>query len=332
MKDGNLETLEVENAENISGMILKFRQCADTAAELSNSVGKFTNIYLNVEKNVTQLEGIEKNLNSNNYIKELLDVTDNMKNIFNYFNDNIPQLSKSLQSSKKELNLHKDELVDLLDHFNDLPNQMDNITEKIKLMLSENVLINENSIDKIKEYIEDKNKKVESDHKRKNKIILEEIRKQLDTGFLNFKNETLNQINESVNKTINEKIKCIISDFDDMSNNIVESITGSNKVEELNSIYNLYIQNGRELPIYVQKLTWSRNFYFRVDKIEKDKSEFIDECFMIVAYGQRLSGKNYYDTFEVSADQKQFKSYKNINFIVEKADDITPIQDGDIPF
>ena len=78
---------------------------------------KFTDIYLNIEKNVTALKGVEGSLNSNKYIKELFVVTDNMKDIFNYFSENIPQFSKSLLSSKRELDLHKDELSVVLDYF-----------------------------------------------------------------------------------------------------------------------------------------------------------------------------------------------------------------------
>jgi len=343
MNEGNKKSLETDNDVKISEMILNFKQCADTAAELSNSVGKFTDLYLNIEKNVTELNGIERSLNSNGEIKELLVVTDDMKDIFNYFNNSIPLLSKSLKSSKKELDSHKDEFKVMLDNFSELPNEMDNSIEKIKLMLSDQSINNKSVLDELKGYVDDKNKKIESDYKRKKKTILVEIRQQLDTGLIDSQKETLKQINESVNKIMNEKMKDIVNDFEDMSNNIVKSISCLGSLEEVNSIYNLYIENGRKLPIYVRKLNWSQNFYFKIEKIGEKKKFFIGESFQICAYGSRFKGKGIHDSFDIDADSKEFILYKNFNFIPENTYDIhnnafgsnydiTPIDDGDIPF
>ncbi|MCB2293635.1 hypothetical protein LGK95_08875 [Clostridium algoriphilum] len=318
MNDKNKKLLEVENVENISEMILKFRQCADTAADLSNSVGKFTDIYLNVEKNVTKLEGIERNLNSNDYIKGLLVVTDNMKDIFNYFNDNIPQLLKSLQSSKQQLDLHKDELGVVLNNFNDLPHQMDNAIKKVNFMLNDYSINNKNILDELQGYVEDQNKRIKSNNIVK-KTMLDEFNKQLNTGLMDFQKVTLKLINDSVNKSINDKNQFLINKFDDISNNLVESITRYNTLGETDTIYNLYIAKGRNLPIDVKRISWTGDFYFKVERIGQ---RLVGEHFSLIAYGKRLKDKSYYDTFEIGTDLKQFKLYN----------DLTPtsIEEGDI--
>jgi len=306
MSDRNTKLLEVENAKKISEMILKFRQCADTAADLSNSIEKFTDIYLNVEKNVTKLEGVERSFNSNKYIKGLFVVTDNMKDIFNYFSENIPQFSKSLQSSKIELDLHKDELGVVLDNFSKLPNQMENTIEKIKVMLKEHSLSNKKMINELQGYVENENKKIESNYKIAKETILNEINKQLNIGLVDFKNETLKLISDSVNRDIDEKGKFIVNKFDDISNNIIESITGYNNLEETDTIYNLYIEKGRNLPLDVRRISWTDDFYFKVDKIVQT---FLEEKLCLIAYGKRFKDNGFYDTFEISADLKQFKLY-----------------------
>jgi len=132
-------------------------------------------------------------------------------------------------------------------------------------------------------------------------------------------------------------MKLIVNDFEDMSNNIVKSIASLGNLSEVNSIYNLYILNGRRLPIYVRKLTWSENFYFKIDKICEEENPFIiSGVFNIYAYGNRFKGKGIYDSFNINADSKEFILYSNFNIIPNNdfgSDyDITPIDDGDIPF
>ncbi|GEM_PF-2419404 len=322
MSEVNMKSVESENIEKMNEMILKFRQCADTTSDLSNSVEKFTDIYLNIEKNVTALKGVEGSLNSNKYIKELFVVTDNMKDIFNYFSENIPQFSKSLLSSKRELDLHKDELSVVLDYFVGLTYKIDNVIEKIKLSLNEHFIENKNIIYELQGYVEDENKRTENNYKGKKKTILEEIKKQLDTGLIGFQKETLKLINDSVNKIIDEKIELLVNNFDDMSNNLVESINGYNNSGKTDTIYNLYSENGRNLPIDVKRISWTEDFHFKVDKIDKSISE---ESFSLMAYGKRFIGNSYYDTVKISADLKQFKLVNSLDFI--------PIEDeGDIPF
>ena len=40
MSEVNMKSVESENIEKMNEMILKFRQCADTTSDLSNSVEK----------------------------------------------------------------------------------------------------------------------------------------------------------------------------------------------------------------------------------------------------------------------------------------------------
>jgi len=52
-------------------------------------------------------------------------------------------------------------------------------------------------------------------------------------NIIDFQNETIKLINDTVNKTINEKIEFLVSNFDDMSNNLVESINGNSNLGKL---------------------------------------------------------------------------------------------------
>ena len=76
------------------------------------------------------------------------------------------------------------------------------------------------------------------------------------------------------------------------------------------------------MPIDVRRISWTGDFYFKVDKI--DQSIF-EESLSLMAYGKRFRGNSYYDSFKSSADLKQFKLNNSFDFI--PAND-----DGDITF
>lgn len=310
MSEGNKKSLESGNIEKINEMILKFRQCADAATDLSKNVEKFTDIYITVEENVTKLKETERNLNSNDDIKELLDVTNNMKDIFNYFNDNIPQLSKAMQLSKKELDLHKEEFGVLINHFNDMPSQMDNEMEKIKLMLNEYSIYNKDILQELEAYVEEKDKKVESKNSRTKKAILEEIKKQLESGLENFQKETLKMINDSVNEIIDEKVNFMVNKFEAMANNFYEARDSYNYPNQIDTIYNLYIANRKKLPMDVRKTDWSSNFYFTIEKIEQPI--FVKNS-RLIAYGKRFQDHRYYDNYRCNANLDEFVLYNPNN-------------------
>ena len=327
MSADNTKSLEVSNADRINDMILRFRLCADAASELSNSVEKFTGIYSNIEKNVIELKEIESNINSNEYIKGLLDATTNMKDIFDYFNSNIPELSKSMQSSKKELDSYKDEFQFVSEYYKDLPNQIDNVTEKIKSMLNDHLLYNKKMLDELQGFVDDISKKVESQYTKTRKKTVEDIKKQLDTGLEDFKKETMKQINESVDRVISEKVKLVLVEFNNIAKNFPALSNKQNFEPEIDTIYNLYTRNNKKLPIYVRRTTWSENFYFKVNSIEEDSSNGFS---VLTAHGIRFKVNDSYDNFHISAHLEEFKLY---NFQgTDIAVDMALIDDGDISF
>lgn len=291
MSKDNFKSTEVDNRE-ISELILKFRLCADAASELAGSVERFTGIYSNMEKNVAQLKEIDRNLNDNEYIKSLLEAADSMKDIFQYFNSNIPELSKSMQLSKKELDAYKEEFQFLNGYFRDLPKELDNATGSKAAGIR--------------------------------KKVMEDIKNHLDTRLEDFQKETLKFINDSVEKAIGEKLEAVFNEFNNKEGNFPDLAYQGHNEDDLYTIYSLYANAWRSLPIFVRRNTWSSKFYMKVDKIEAFSN---NEHLFLTAYGTRFKGDTYYDSFQVSADVKEFKLYENIDYVEKQ-----PIDDGEIPF
>lgn len=122
----DLNKSQSSDAENIRNMVLSFTQCADATSDLSSSIENFNKVYKNVEKNITKLKKIDDNISSNEQIRELLTVTDNMTDIFSYFNNNLPKLTDSIVESKKEIESYKKNFKDMTKYFENLNNEISN--------------------------------------------------------------------------------------------------------------------------------------------------------------------------------------------------------------
>lgn len=205
-------------------------------------------------------------------------------------------LSESMQASKKQLDLYKDELGFVADYFKNLPDE-----------------------------IENKIKKIDNQHSKTRKKTVEDIKKDINTQFVDFEKEILKSINDTVDRVISEKIQFMFNEFDNITNGAIEAINRNDYLYAVDTIYNLYVNNGRSLPLYVRRKTWTGNFYFRVDTIERDDGH----NFGLTAYGVRFKDDIFYDQFYISADLKQFE-IQPMEFVSNI--DITPIDDGDIPF
>jgi hypothetical protein len=263
MNKSNSKDLDINNGERLKEMILKFTQCADAASDLSASVEKFTALYSEIGKNITELKEIDKSLSTNEY-------------------------------------------------FQDMPNQLGMVAEKIKSMLSESNIYS-------KAIVDDFEKAVNKNNKARKKELLD-TKAMLDTKAEAFKNEMLDAVKDIVERSINEKLQAKIGDFYDITDNEAPSV---NNDSDLETIYNLYIKGFRSLPIYVVKNNWYNNFYFKVESINAYTN---DNRLFLTAFGTRYRDNEYYDAFQYTADSCEFRLYPKA--VVE----FVPIDDGDIPF
>lgn len=184
MNKDNFKLADDDNGE-INELILKFRQCADAASQLSDSVEKFTGVYSNIEKNISELKKIDNNINNNENIKSLLEITDSMKDIFQYFKINIPELSKYMQLSKNELDTYKEDFQFLNEYFKELPNQLQKVTGTSNLRIRDKVT--------------------------------EDIKSYLDVKFEAFQKETIESINNNIERIVTEKLEGRLNDIDRMA-------------------------------------------------------------------------------------------------------------------
>ncbi len=286
------KALQSNQNKNISEMILKFQQCSEATTILANSIEKFTDAFTNIENNATKLERTEKKLNSNNYIKELSNLTDKINDTLNYFNDSIPNLSENMKSSKKELELLKNEFSSIINYFQELHNQIGKETENMKLVINDIYIMNKNILEELQDYIEQKSRKLNSNYKKREKKILEDMDKLIHSRLADSQKEILECINKDVDTIINNKI-----------NQVTKSVSNKNNYIEMYSIYDLYIRNNKKLPIDVVKQNWHGNFYFRVEKI-KDNSSGV-----LMGYGNRYKDSELYGKFGISANLKEFRLY-----------------------
>lgn len=194
MSEDNLNSQEVDRGE-IRDLISRFRLCADAAAELAESIERFTAIFGKVERNVTELKEIDKNLSSKEYMKSLLESTDYMKEIFQYFKAGLPELSKTMELTKKELDEHKEELQFLNAYFHEIPKELEKVTG------------------------------TEASNIRNS--VIEDMTTVLNSSLQDFRNETLKLIKDSVEKAVYTNVKAVLKEIVNQSENETENKTGS---------------------------------------------------------------------------------------------------------
>lgn len=241
----------MDDGDNIRAMVSSFTQCASATKELSDSIDGLNKVYKGIEKNINKLKKIEDNLSSNEEIKELLGVTENMTEIFTFFNKQMPKLSENMSESKKEIEKYKKNFKDMTKYFADL-------------------------------------------------------NKEISNTDLNFEQKLLDSIEDKISLVIENKTTKMMNSLKSLVKQ-EETDCDKNSNVEGDTIYNLYLDNSRRLPISVQIKSWGENHYFRVDRIEVSPNT---ETLSLIAYGKRYIDDKFQDDFYISDDLRQFKKYE----------------------
>ena len=179
-----------------------------------------------------------------------------MKDIFIYFKDNIPTLSKDMKQSKENIESYIENLKEMFEYSDDLTKKIDKVN-------------------------------------------------------LNFQDELLKKIDESIERAVDKKMDIILERFEDVSNHMLESLNSNMDRSDVDTIHNIYILNKRQLPIAVQRVSWPRDSYFIVDSIEKSNKLESFRLRSYVAKGRRFKKEEYYEDVSIGADLKQFRDYSS---------------------
>lgn len=223
---------------------------------------------------------------------DLSDSIENFNKVYKNVDKNITKLKKiedniSSNEQIKELISVTDSMTEVFVYFNkNLPKLTENISESKKEIESYKKIFKD-----MTKYFVDLNKEIAKTDLDFEKNLLSVIEQKIDSVMEAKTNNMMNSIKESYKSAIE-----VDKDEEDITNAV-----------EYDTIYNLYINNSRKLPISVQMKPWTDDFYFTVDRIEAAVNT---RPLSLIAYGKRYKEDKRHDNFYISADLKQFKMYQ----------------------
>ena len=308
--------------EPINEMLSLFRKCAQQADELAKSITNFEDVFTKIQKSIAAIETIEQSLSGNRSIEHLLARTNEIQEIFEYFHKHIPQLSTIMHETHEKLSIQQNNLTSAFANIQEILHDAGNLSKLvedaayIKEMLSQ---VTELNIDDevtrmegaIKEYsglaqllrrdigkqISDSVKSINTENANTSKNTADVIKNHLEESMIKFTLEISDLVGNKIDAIIKESTQSIFtkleSTFEKMNK---PSISETNDVD---SIYNLCLNNGMKLPIVVCRPNWHSGFRLEVERLE------------VIAYGKTINNQGVVNqSAKYDADKPEFILYK----------------------